>query len=135
MMTERPVRGKVIGSSVIAGVAARAARETPGILRLESTLGQLMVRWRTAAQNNLRRLPDSGTRTSRDGVYASVSEGRATIDVEVATDARFNALEVAADLQERIRQALRSTGVAAGPVNVTIFAIEDPPSAPPYPGR
>lgn len=133
-MTDRPVQGKVIGSSVIAGIAARAARETPGILRLDTTLGQLMVRWRATARNNLRRVPDSGSRTSCDGVYASISGGRATIDVEVATDARFNALEVAANLQERVRQALRRTGVAAGAINVTICAIEEPPPAPPYPG-
>lgn len=134
-MSDRPVRGTVIGSSVVAGVAARAARETPGILRLGTGLGQLLVRWGAAARNNLRRIPDSGTRTTRDGVAASIADGRATIDVEVATDARFNALEVAADLQQRIRRALRGTGVAAGPINVTIFAIEVPPSAPPRSGR
>ena len=133
-MTDRPLQGKVIGSSVIAAVAARAARETPGILRLDAGLGQLVVRLRAVARNHLRRVPDPGTRTSSGGVFASVAEGRATIDVEVATDARFNALEVAADLQERVRQALRRTGVAAGPINVTIFAIEDPP-APRPPGR
>ncbi|WP_104053347.1 MULTISPECIES: Asp23/Gls24 family envelope stress response protein [unclassified Arthrobacter] len=133
-MTDRPLRGKVIGSSVIASVAARAARETPGILRLGPPLGQLVARVRSAARNTLRRVPDTGYRTSRDGVFAAVSYGRATVDVEVATDARFNALEVAADLQERVRHALRRTGVAVSSVNVTILAIEDPPP-PAAPGR
>ena len=134
-MTDRLLHGRVIGSSVIAGVAARAARETPGILRLGPSRGHLAVRLRSAARNTLRRLPDPGARTSRDGIFAAVSEGTATIDVEVATDARFNALEVAADLQERVRRALRTTGIAPGPVNVTILAIEEPPTFPPFPGR
>ena len=134
-MTDRPLQGKVIGSSVIAGVAARAARETPGILRVEPTLGHLILRLRASARNSLRRRPDFGSRTSSDGVVAAVTDGQATIDLEVATDARFNALEVAADLQERVRQALAGTGVTPGPVNVTILAIEDPASRPPFPGR
>ena len=134
-MTDRPLRGKVIGSSVIASVAARAARETPGILRLGPSLGQLVARMRSAARNTLRRAPDSGARTGRDGVFAAVSGGLATVDVEVATDARFNALEVAADLQERVRRAVRGTGVGVGSVNVTILAIEDAPSGPASAGR
>lgn len=133
-MTERPLQGKLIGSSVIASVAARAARETPGILRLGPPLGQLLARVRSAARNTLRRVPDAGYRTGRDGVFAAVSGGCATVDVGVATDARFNALEVAADLQERIREALHRTGVSVGSVNVTILAIEEPPS-PAAPGR
>lgn len=126
MMTERPIRGHLIGSSVIAGIAARTARETPGVLRLEPTLGHMLDRLRTDARNRLRLHPDPGARTGRSGVFVTVADGRASIDLDVATDAGFNALSVAADLQERIRRALRATGVAPGPINVTIQTIERP---------
>ena len=134
-MTDRPLQGKVIGSSVIAAVAARAARETPGILRLEPRLGHVVARLRATARNRVRRVPDSGLRTGQDGVFAAVTKGQAIIDVDVATDARFNALEVAADLQDRVRRALSRTGVPAGRINVTILAIENPAPDTHFPGR
>lgn len=134
-MTDRPIRGRVIGSQVVADLAARAAGETPGVLRLEPSLGRLMTRLGAAARDSLRRSPERGSRTGRDGVFAAVTAGRATIDLEVATDARFNAMEVAADLQKRVRRALHRTGVTAERINVTILAIEESPSPPPFPGR
>lgn len=128
-MTDRPLRGRLMGSKVVADLAARAAAETPGVLRLEPSLGRLMSRLGVAARG-LRLVPEPGSRTSRAGVFAVITAGRATIDLEVATDVRFNALRVAADLQERVRQALQRTGVEATAINVTVLAIEEPPALP-----
>lgn len=134
-MTDRPLRGRIAGSKTVAELAARVAVETPGVLRLEPSLGRLLMRLGAAARNGLRGIPEPGSLTSRAGVFAAVSAGRATIDLEVATDARFNAVRVAADLQERVRQALEHTGVATAAINVTVLAIEEPPPVPRFPGR
>lgn len=119
-----PLEGKVVGSGVIAAIAAREARRTPGVLRLEPTVGQLALRLRRAAADALRRSPDPDAAASADGISAWVINGTAALNLDIATDVEFSALDVAAELQSRITAAIAATGLAAGPVNITVLAIE-----------
>lgn len=131
-MSDKPLRGQLVDSALVAGIAARAARETPGVLRLATARSHVLSRlrtgaarsWRTTAGWAVRRPGDPDAPNLRDGVVAVIHGGTATIDVDLATDAAYNALDVAANVQDRVAQALRATGVAAGPVNVTVLAIE-----------
>lgn len=125
-MTEQqpPLEGKVVGSGVIAAIAAREARRTPGVLRLEPTVGRLVLRLRRAAADALRRSPVPEASSTADGISAWVIDGTAALSLDIATDVEFNALDVAAELQARITSAIAATGLAAGPVNITVLAIE-----------
>ncbi|WP_312182563.1 hypothetical protein [Arthrobacter sp.] len=131
-MPEKPLRGQLVNSGLVAGVAARAARETPGVLRLETARSHRLARlgtraarsWRTTAGWAARSPGAPGAPDLRDGVVATIKDGTASIEVDLATDAAFNAQEVAAQVRERIALALRATGITAGSVNVTVLAIE-----------
>lgn len=70
-----------------------------------------------------------GVRTSHTGIAAAMAGRRAVISLDITTDARFSALEVAAQLQERLYAALHRAGVARASINVSILAIESPPPA------
>lgn len=125
-MTE-PLEGKVVGSGVIAAIAVREARRTPGVLRLEPTVGQLVLRLRRAAADALRRSPGPDAAATANGITAWVVNGTAALSLDIATDVEFNALDVAAELQARITSAIAATGLVAGPVNITVLAIEPRP--------
>lgn len=123
-MAEKPVRGRLIDGGVIADLAIQAVRDTPGVLRLEPTLRNLLTGLGPRLGRNL---PGTGGRvkTSRhDGVWATVRGGRADVQVDIATDIAFTALAVAEELQRRIRQRISLTGLEAGRIDVTILAIE-----------
>lgn len=74
-----------------------------------------------------------GVRTSHTGIAAAGR--RAVITLDITTDARFSALEVAAQLQERLYAALHRAGVARASINVSILAIDSSPPASPGPER
>jgi len=134
-MPEEPIRGQLVDSGLVAGIAARAARETPGVLRLATARSHVLARlrtgaarsWRTTAGWAARRPGDPDAPSLRDGVVAVIRGGTATIEVDLATDAAYNALDVADQVRDRVVLALRATGIAAGPVNVTVLAIEPGP--------
>ncbi|MBD8042547.1 Asp23/Gls24 family envelope stress response protein [Arthrobacter sp. Sa2BUA2] len=134
-MSDKPLHGQLVDSALVAGIAARAARETPGVLRLATARSHLLARlrtgvsqsWRTTAGWAARRPGDPEAPKVRDGVVAMIRDGTATIEVDLATDAAYNALDVADQVRDRVAQALRATGITTGPVNVTVLAIE--PSA------
>lgn len=128
-----PLEGKVVGSGVIAALAAREARRTPGVLRLEPTVGHLVLMLRRAAADTLRRSPGRDAAATPDGITAWVADGTAALTLDIATDVEFNALDVAAELQSRITSAIAATGLTAGPVNITVLAIE--PRAHPFTRR
>ena len=131
-MSDKPLHGQLVDSALVAGIAARAARETPGVLRLATARRHLFARlrtgaaqsWRTTAGWAARRPGDPDAPNLRDGVVAMIDDGTATIEVDLATDAAYNALDVAEQVRDRVAQALRATGIAAGPVHVTVLAIE-----------
>lgn len=131
-MPERPLQGQLVDSGLVAGIAARAARETPGVLRLETDRGYLLARlrssavrsWRTTAGWAARRPADPDAPALRDGVLAVISGGAARIDLGVATDLAFNAQEVTTALRDRIARAVASAGIRTETVNVTVLAIE-----------
>ncbi|MBD7994714.1 Asp23/Gls24 family envelope stress response protein [Arthrobacter sp. Sa2CUA1] len=136
-MSDKPLHGQLVDSALVAGIAARAARETPGVLRLATARSHVFARlrlgatqsWRTTAGWAARHSGDPDAPTLRDGVVAQIHDGTATIEVDLATDAAWNALDVAAEVRERVAQALHATGITTGPVNVTVLAIERAPGA------
>jgi hypothetical protein len=127
-----PLRGQLVDSGLVAGIAARAALETPGVLRVEASghpLSRLLRSgvsrsWRTTAGRAAGRPADPDAPARRHGAVASIREGSAQIELALATDAAFNALEVATQVRASVARALELTGVPAGIVNVTVLAIE-----------
>lgn len=134
-MSDKPLHGQLVDSALVAGIAARAARETPGVVRLATARSHVFSRlrlgaassWRTTAGRAVRHSGNPDAPTLRDGVVARIHDGAATIEVDLATDAAFNAREVATTVRDRIAQALVATGVGVGSVDVTVSAIEPAP--------
>ena len=131
-MSEKPLRGQLVDSGLVAAIAARTARETPGVLRVETARSHRLARlgtraarsWRTTAGWAARRPADPQAPVLRDGVVAAIVNGTARIDLDVATDLAFNAREVTADLRKRIARAVGSAGISTEIVNVTVLAVE-----------
>ena len=134
-MSEHPIQGRLISSGLVARLAARTALDTPGVLRLEPTLRHLLTRLGTTAVKNLRPGGDHGSAFWHDGVFVTLHEGTADIQLDIATDMAFTALTVADSVQQRIRQAIMYTGLIPGRVDIIILTIEHAPvvSAPPRP--
>ncbi|MDO5745590.1 MAG: hypothetical protein Q4P23_14135, partial [Micrococcaceae bacterium] len=104
----------------IEAMAARIALQTPGVLRLEPTIQDLIGR--VAA------LGGAGTGRGRnrrhDGVVATIIDGMVRVRLDVATDITHTALQVAHAVQERVFEGVRATGLIPGTVDVSILAIE-----------
>jgi uncharacterized alkaline shock family protein YloU len=130
-MSEHPIQGRLISSSLIAGLAARTALDTPGVLRLEPTLRHLLPRLGTTAAKNLHPGRDHGAALRHDGVFVTLHEGTADIQLDIATDMAFTALTVADSVQQRIRQAIMYTGITPGRIDILILAIEHAPALSP----
>ncbi len=130
-MSEKPLQSEVITSKLIASLAARTALETPGVLRLEPTIQGFLARFGPAAIKNL------GTPGSQDGVYrhdgvrATISDGTVRIQLDIATDIAYTALNVAETVQQRVRENISHTGLTPGRVDVSILAIEPQPRTKP----
>ncbi|MCY0905326.1 Asp23/Gls24 family envelope stress response protein [Arthrobacter sp. H14-L1] len=128
-MSEIPLQSQVITSKLVASLAARTALETPGVLRLEPTVQGFLARLGPAALQRLYN-PASQDGTYRDdGVRVSINDNVALVHLDIATDIAYTALNVAEIVQQRVRENIGHTGLAVGPVDVTILAIEPPPRA------
>lgn len=123
-MSEQPIQGSIITSRLIASIATRTALETPGVLRLEPATPGFLARLAPAALQNLCS-PVSHHGTYRNnGVTATISDGTASVHLDIATDIAYTALHVAETVQERVRETISHTGLTPGTIDVTIRAIE-----------
>ncbi|MEO5779273.1 MULTISPECIES: Asp23/Gls24 family envelope stress response protein [Arthrobacter] len=123
-MNEKPVRGQLIDGGVIADLAIQAVLDTPGVLRLEPTLRNLLTGLGPRLGRNLPGVAGRIKTSRHNGVWATIRDGRADVQVDIATDITFTALAVAEDLQQLIRKKISLTGLEAGRIDVTILAVE-----------
>ncbi|MET4097699.1 hypothetical protein [Arthrobacter sp. UYCu712] len=128
-MSERPLEARLISSDLIADLAARTALDTPGVLRLEPTLKNLLTRLRKGTIQNLRRADTRTTPGRHDGVFVTVHNGIADVQLDIATDIAFAALSVAQAVREQITRAISHTGLTPGRIDISVLAIEHPPTA------
>ena len=123
-MSDQPLRGSIITSQLIASLATRTALETPGVLRLEPTIQGFLAGLGPAALHHLRS-PGSQNGTYRhNGVRATISDGTASVHLDIATDIAYTALQVAESVQQRVRESISHTGLTPGTIDITILAIE-----------
>ncbi|MGF9664245.1 hypothetical protein AAIH25_20505 [Arthrobacter crystallopoietes] len=128
-MSERPLEARLITSDLVADLAARAALDTPGVLRLEPTLKNLLTNLGSGAAQILGRNRADSTPTRRDGVFATVRDGVADIHLDIATDIAYAALTVAQAVRGQIIRSLSRTGLTPGRIDIAVLAIEHPPAA------
>ncbi|GAA4538499.1 Asp23/Gls24 family envelope stress response protein [Amycolatopsis samaneae] len=112
----------VIADPVIASVAARAAVETPGVVRLEPGLRGLVTAWTRAARQRWKGLdpaPADGVRARR------ADDGTLTVSLDLVTSAVDQAAAVAQAVQRAVVQAVaEQTGLTVDEVSVSILDIE-----------
>ena len=123
-MSEQDFHGSLISSELIASLAARAAVETPGVLRLEPTIKGFLASLGPAARQSLR-APVGQDGTHRiDGVTATIANGSVSVQLDIATDIAYTALTVADAVQQRVRETIVHAGLVPGRIHIHILAIE-----------
>ncbi|WP_432848843.1 Asp23/Gls24 family envelope stress response protein [Amycolatopsis sp. CA-161197] len=111
----------VIADPVVASVAARAALDTPGVVRLEPGLRGLVTAWTRAARGRWQGLDPAPI----DGVRVRNVEGGLSVEVDVVTSAFDQAAAVGRAVQRSVTRVLaEQTGLAVGAVVVSIVDIE-----------
>lgn len=123
-MADKPLESQTITSQLIASLAARTALETPGVLRLEPTVLGFLARIGPAALRNLQNPGSKNGTYQHDGVTATITEDTVRIQLDIATDISYTALNVAATVQHRVRENIMHTGLTPGRVDISILAIE-----------
>jgi uncharacterized alkaline shock family protein YloU len=111
----------VIADPVIAGVAARAAITTPGVVRLEPGLRGLVTAWTRAARQRWQGLEPAPA----DGVRVRTTDGRVTVQIDLVTAAADQAAAVGRAVQRAVtRSVAEQTGLVVAEVKVSIMDIE-----------
>lgn len=111
----------VIADPVIASVAARAAIETPGVVRLEPGLRGLVTAWTRAARQRWKGLDPAPA----DGVRVRTSDGRVSVEIDLVTSAADQAAAVGRAVQRAVgRVVAEQTGLAVAEVSISIMDIE-----------
>ncbi|MET7990337.1 Asp23/Gls24 family envelope stress response protein [Amycolatopsis sp. NPDC005232] len=111
----------VIADPVVASVAARAALDTPGVVRLEPGLRGLVTAWTRAARGRWQGLDPAPI----DGVRVRGVEGGLSVEVDVVTSAFDQAAAVGRAVQRSVtRVVAEQTGLAVDAVVVSIVDIE-----------
>ncbi|WP_258805758.1 hypothetical protein [Pseudarthrobacter sp. NS4] len=128
-MSDHPLEARLISHRLIADLAARTALDTPGVLRLEPTLTSLLTHLGTGTIKNLRRTDTRATFARRDGVFVSVHNGIADVQLDIATDIAFSALNVAQAVREQLARTISHTGLIPGRIDISVLAIEHPSTA------
>ncbi|MBT2597969.1 hypothetical protein [Arthrobacter sp. ISL-72] len=128
-MAEHPLEARLISRHLIADLAARTALDTPGVLRLEPTLKNLLTHLGKGTIQNLRRADTRTTPARHDGVFVTVHNGIADVQLDIATDIAFAALNVAQAVREQIARTISHTGLIPGRIDISVLAIEHPPTA------
>ncbi|MGW4394355.1 Asp23/Gls24 family envelope stress response protein [Amycolatopsis nivea] len=111
----------VIAAPVIASVAARAAAETAGVVRLEPGLRGLATAWAREARQRWKGLEPAPA----DGVRVRAHEDSLTVEVDVIISAADQAAAVGRAVQRAVfREVLAQTGRSVDAVRVSILDIE-----------
>lgn len=111
----------VIDDVVIAGVAARAAAGTPGVVRLEPGLTGLVVAWGRAARGRWKGI----TPAPAEGVTVHSSDGGLSVRVDVVISGADQAAAVGQAVQRSVARAVaEDVGISVDEVSVSILDIE-----------
>ncbi|MEU4249648.1 Asp23/Gls24 family envelope stress response protein [Amycolatopsis sp. NPDC026612] len=111
----------VIADPVIAGLAARAASTTPGVVRLEPDLRGLVTAWTRAARQRWKGLEPAPV----DGVRVHTADGRVTVRIDLVTAGADQAAAVGRAVQRSVtRFVAEQTGLVVDEVSVSIMDIE-----------
>ncbi|MEC3975639.1 Asp23/Gls24 family envelope stress response protein [Amycolatopsis sp. H20-H5] len=111
----------VISDAVIASVAARAALETVGVVRLEPGLRGLVTAWTRAARQRWKGLDPAPA----DGVRVRTEDGLVTVQVDLVTSAIDQAAAVGQAVQRSVKRVVaEETGLVVAEVSVSILDIE-----------
>lgn len=114
----------VLDESVVAAVAAHAARRTPGVLRVETGLGGLVQRLAARARLQARPGPDDDRPADRGGVRVQLDGGHAEVRVDLAVTADVPLTACAHEVQRRVVQALVSdVGLVSATVAVSVLDV------------
>ncbi|WP_410666929.1 Asp23/Gls24 family envelope stress response protein [Amycolatopsis sp. cmx-4-68] len=114
----------VIADPVVAGVAARAAITTPGVVRLEPGLRGLVTAWTRAARQRWKGLDPAPA----DGVRVRTTDGRVRVEIDLVTAAADQAAAVGRAVQRAVgRSVTEQTGLVVDEVSVSILDIEPAP--------
>jgi uncharacterized alkaline shock family protein YloU len=116
-----PATEFVISDAVIASVAARAAVDTVGVVRLEPGLVGLVTAWTRAARQRWKGLDPAPA----DGVRVRTADGKVTVQIDVVTSAIDQAAAVGQAVQRSVKRVVaEKTGLLVDEVSVSILDIE-----------
>jgi uncharacterized alkaline shock family protein YloU len=115
-----PAWEAVIAREVVAAIGAHAAAATPGVVRLETTVGGLVTSLGRSAWQRIAGI----TPAPVTGTSATVADSQARLRVEVAVSGDRPAVQTAAAVQRSVARAVTaSTGLRVTGVSVAILDI------------
>ena len=116
----RPASETVIAREVVAAIGAHAGAVTPGVIRLETSVGGLLTGLGRSARYRIAGI----TPAPVTGASATVSSGQASLQIEIAVAADRPAAETAAAVQRSVARAVTAgTGLRVTGVRVVILDI------------
>jgi uncharacterized alkaline shock family protein YloU len=121
-----PEHEVVIDPPVVAAIAAHAAAAVPGVARLEPGVSGLIKGWQRATR---------GRWSGQDpapaaGATAAVTDGIATIHLDVAVTGGYRVPDVAADVQRTVADSVSAnTALEVSTVSVSVLDIDPYPTA------
>lgn len=120
-MTLDAVTEFVIDDVVIAGVAARAAAGTPGVVRLEPGLTGLVTAWSRAARGRWKGITPALT----EGVTVQSSGDELSVRVDVVMSGADQVAAVGQAVQRSVARAITEhVGLRVDQVSVSVLDIE-----------
>jgi uncharacterized alkaline shock family protein YloU len=110
-----------ISRQVVAAIGAHAAAATPGVIRLEASVSELLAGVGRSARHWIGGI----TPAPVTGTAATVTDGQARLRVEVAVSGGQRAADVAAAVRRSVTRAVTSaTGLPVAAVSVAILDID-----------
>jgi hypothetical protein len=128
MTSEQPLQTQAADLDTLADALSTALTAHPGVVRLEPTLRSVINRWTPAAIDDLQKTLRPAAQPSsvtRDGLILSLTDTGLNLQIDLATDIRQSALELARQAQALAARLIEATGLTIGYINVTILAIEE----------
>jgi uncharacterized alkaline shock family protein YloU len=115
-----PASETVIAREVVAAIGAHAAAVTPGVIRLETSVGGLLTGLGRSARYRIAGI----TPAPVTGTSAAVSNGQASLQIEIAVSGDRQAAGTAAAVQRSVSRAVTAgTGLLVTGVRVVILDI------------
>ena len=115
-----PVTETVIAREVVAAIGAHAAAATPGVVRLETSVGGLLAVLGRSARGRIAGI----TPYPVYGTTATVTGDKATVRVEVAVSGERRTADTAAAVQRSVARAVTAaTGLTVAGVTVAILDV------------